>query len=597
MKRRKPSIPAILRILAAAVCISLLVSSVSFAGGEYVPQNTKKPSWWQTTIAYEIYVSSFQDSDGNGVGDLRGITSRLPYLKSLGVGAVWLTPVYASPMVDNGYDISDYNSINPLYGSMADMEQLIAEADKLGIRIVMDLVFNHSSDQHAWFLASKQSRDNPKSDWYIWRDPKPDGSAPNNWRSIFGGSAWTWCEERQQYYLHTFAEAQPDLNWENPEVRNALRDVALFWENKGVGGFRMDAIPYIKKPAGLPDGAPDGADGMASIHNATAITDGILDYLREFKRGALDGKDVFTVAEANGVSPEDLHLWVGKNGVFDMLFEFSHVTLEFPQRDLWCSPAAWGLRDLKRVLGASQQATAENGWYPVFLENHDQPRSVSRFFPDSKAQSQTAKAKALGTILLTLRGTPFIYQGEELGLPNADWPSISSFNDLSTVNQYNTALQEGFSEPDALKGVSAFSRDNARTPMEWDFSTNAGFTTGTPWLPVHADFRNECMENQTKDPSSVLSWYRSVAALRQSSTALKTGVFTEYLKDDPQIYAYSRSAGADSVLVLVNLSDSPASFDPAALDLDEKSTLLLSNLGQPDNTSILRPWEARLYKW
>ena len=606
--------------LAAALGLGLFMTQTAFAGGE-VPVKDSLPKWWQRTTAYEIYVSSFQDSNGDGIGDLNGIRSRLPYLKELGVGAVWLTPVYASPMVDNGYDISDYTSINPLYGTMEDMEQLIREADRQGIRIVMDLVFNHSSDQHPWFLESKQSRDNPKSDWYIWRDPQADGSAPNNWRGIFGGSAWTWCEERQQYYLHTFAEAQPDLNWENPEVRQALADVAIFWENKGVGGFRMDAIPYIKKPAGLPSGAADAGDGMVSIHDMTSNREGILDYLHEFKRKALDGRDVFTVAEANGVRPEDLKYWVGTQGVFDMLFEFSHVRLEFPKYEVWCQPEPWSPADLKQVLRASQEATRDNGWYPAFFENHDQPRSPLRYYPGFRTAGAAAAgaaapgmagadsaaklpAKALGTILLTLRGTPFLYQGEELGLRNASWDSVSVFNDLSTVNQYQTALSRGFGEAEALRLVSNYSRDNARTPMQWDESANAGFTTGTPWLPVHGDYRAECVAAEERDPSSVLRWYRDLAKLRKSAPALQYGDFEELAPADPAVFSYRRSLpGEQSYLVVVNLTAENAQL-PEAVKQELNSSgaapaLILCSCGDgnADGSAgeTLRPAEARIY--
>ena len=373
-----------------------------------------KLKWWQTHQVYQIYPKSFLDTTGSGTGDLRGITARLDYLRTLGVGAVWLTPMYPSPMVDNGYDIADYEAVDPSYGTMADMEHLIREAKRRDIRIVMDLVFNHSSDQHAWFRESRRSRTNPKADWYIWRDAKPDGSAPTNWRGIFGGSAWTWCEERQQYYLHTFAEQQPDLNWANPEVRQALYRVANFWLEKGVGGFRIDAIVYIKKPDFV-DGEPDGADGLVSIHTMTADTPGILDYLHEMRREVFAGHDIFTVAEANGVSPEELSDWVGEKGVFSMLFEFSHMGLQFPEgEENWCRAQPWKLTALKQALTASQQATAKNGWYPIFFENHDQPRAICHYFP--QGADRALAAKAIATVLLTLRGTPFIYEGEEIGI-------------------------------------------------------------------------------------------------------------------------------------------------------------------------------------
>ena len=314
-----------------------------------------KQKWWQKTVVYQVYPKSFKHTTGSGQGDIPGITRRLDYLKTLGVGAVWLTPVYPSPMVDNGYDIADYTAIDPSYGTMADMEELIAEGKRCGIRIVMDLVFNHSSDQHPWFLESKSSRDNAKADWYIWRDAKPDGSAPTNWRGIFGGSAWTWCEERQQYYLHTFAKEQPDLNWENPAVRQALYDAANFWLDKGVGGFRIDAIVYIKKPAFV-DGEPDGEDGMVGIHEMTHDTPGILDFLHEFKANVFDGHDIFTVGEANGVAASELKDWVGENGVFSMLFEFSHMNLNFPTSERWYEAEDWPLSKLKGALTASQSS-------------------------------------------------------------------------------------------------------------------------------------------------------------------------------------------------------------------------------------------------
>ena len=316
--------------------------------------------WWQQTAVYQIYPRSFQDTTGSGEGDIPGVTRHLDYLRKLGVGAIWLTPVYPSPMVDNGYDISDYTAIDPRYGTMADMDTLIAEGKKRDIRIVMDLVYNHTSDRHAWFQESKRSRTNDKADWYIWRDAKEDGSAPTNWRSIFGGPAWTWCEERQQYYLHTFAVEQPDLNWANPAVRQALYDAANFWIDKGVGGFRIDAIVYIKKPAVLADGPVDGADGLSSIHKMIANTPGILDFLHEFRRNVFDGHDIFTVAEANGVTPADLPRWVGKDGAFSMLFEFSHTNLEFPDDEVWCRAETWPLTKLKKALSDSQQATAAN---------------------------------------------------------------------------------------------------------------------------------------------------------------------------------------------------------------------------------------------
>ncbi len=555
--------------------------------------------WWQKTNAYEIYVNSFQDSDGDGYGDLNGIRSKLDHLKSLGVGAVWLTPVYESPMMDNGYDVADYYAINPRYGTMEDMDALIKEADEKGIHVVMDLVFNHTSDQNEWFLASKKSRDNEYSDWYIWRDPKEDGSEPNNWRSIFGGSAWTWCEERQQYYLHTFASAQPDLNWENPDVRQALCDIANFWIEKGAGGFRMDAIPYIKKPADFSDGPVDDSEGRADIHKMTANTDGILDFLSEFKTKVTEGKDVFTVGEANGVSPDQLKYWVGSEGVFDMIFEFSHVNLDFKESETWCKTGSWLLTDLKKALTDSQKATASNGWYPIYFENHDKPRSIDHFFPGNT--DPVLAGKALGTVLLTLRGTPFIYQGEELGFTNVAWDSIDDYDDLNSHSQYEIALSEGFSEEEALDCVHRLSRDNARTPMQWDISDQAGFTTGTPWLPVHDDYINENAETESKDPSSVLSWYRKLTSFRSEKAVLINGAYKELLPESEEIYAFERKNENDRIVILVNFTGEDVSYDPEKAGIDKAAgeKILHSSYedikdSAPASIGNLRPYEAVL---
>ena len=545
-------------------------------------KNAESAEWWKQTLCYEIYPSSFKDSDGNGTGDLKGVSQKLSYLEELGVGCIWLTPVYASPMVDNGYDVSDFYKINPLYGSMDDMDSLIANAGRHHIKIVMDLVFNHTSNQHEWFLESKKSKNNPKSDWYIWRDAKPDGSAPNNWRGIFGGSAWEWSDERKQYYLHTFASAQPDLNWANPDVRKALYDITNFWIKKGVGGFRIDAIPYIKKPAEMVDGTPDGADGMVSIHNMTANTEGILDYLYEFKQKTVAGKGVFTVAEASGVGPDQLKYWVGKDGAFDMLFEFSHLA----GSDLWCKAKKLSVPDLKAALVNSQKATENNGWYPVFFENHDKPRSVNGYFSDSA--DQVLAAKAMGTILLTLRGTPFIYEGQELGMTNVRWNSVEDYDDVNTRPQYNLALQEGFAPEQAIAFVQAYSRDNARTPMQWDTSVNAGFTTGKSWLSLNDNYRQINALVETLDSASVLNWYKKLAQIRKQSKALLQGSFVSLFEDHPQIFAYKRIADGDTIVVLVNLTETVAVYDNAAV---AGAKLMLSNYGSTQ-LGKMRPLEA-----
>jgi len=555
----------------------------------------KDLKWWQKTNVYQVYPKSFLDTTGSGTGDINGVTAKLDYLKTLGVGAIWLTPVYPSPMVDNGYDIADFTGIDPSYGTMADMERLIAEGKRRGIRMVMDLVYNHSSDKHPWFIDSASSRDSEHSDWYIWRDAKPDGSAPTNWRSIFGGSAWTWCEARQQYYLHTFAEAQPDLNWENPRVRQALYDAANFWLDKGVGGFRIDAIVYIKKPVEFVDGEPDSDDGLVNIHSMIANTPGILDFLHEFKEKVFQGHDIFTVAEANGVAPEDLDKWVGDKGVFDMLFEFSHMNLEFPNGELWSQATGYTpkiIPQLKEVLTASQQATARNGWYPIFFENHDQMRCVKHYFPATADRKRAAKAMAAS--LMTLRGTPFIYEGQELGLDNVAWEAIDDYNDIYSHGQYELALSEGRTEAEAMEIVHRYSRDNARTPMQWTKGKNAGFSTGTPWLPVHEDYRQQCVESEALEEDSVLSFYRQLAALRQTGEAagvLQQGDYTELLADDPAVMAFKRHFGCREVYTLVNFTGQEQEYKLPEL----KEARLLTESIPGSSQGNLRPYEAVIY--
>ena len=577
-----------LRSAFALAAGAYLCPAASFIENRALAQG--KLAWWQKSIVYQIYPKSFADTTGSGTGDLNGITAHLDYLASLGVGALWLTPVYPSPMVDNGYDISDYTDISPDYGTMADFDRLVAEGKKRNIRIVMDLVYNHSSDQHKWFLESKTSRTNDKADWYIWRDAKPDGGPPTNWRSIFGGSAWTWCEERGQYYLHTFAPAQPDLNWENPSVRRALYDSANFWLDRGVGGFRIDAITYIKKPAVFADGAPDGADGMTAIHAMTANTPGILDFLREFRREVFDGHDIFTVGEANGVKPENLSDWVGTHGVFDMVFEFSHMNLPLKNGETWCRPTPWKLPELKKGISASQAATKENGWCPVFFENHDQPRCVNHFV--APGADTFLAAKVIAAVLLTLRGTPFIYEGPEIGMENVAWDSIDQYNDISSHGQYEFALKEGFTPEQAMKFVHYFSRDNARTPMQWNGTQNAGFTTGKPWLPVNDDYTERNVAVESKDKDSVLSWYRTLSEFRRQRKELTEGSYEELWPDDEKIFAFTRTLGKKRIVTVANFSKYPAALPKGFAS--GKSLLLSSRT--PKEAETLSPLDARIYE-
>ena len=529
--------------------------------------------WWQDGEVYEIYVRSFCDSNGDGIGDLRGIISKLDYLEKLGVNALWLTPVYASPMVDNGYDVSDYRAIDPVFGSMADMDALISAAASHGIKIVMDLVINHTSDRHSWFTASCKgpAHQNPYSDYYIWRDARPDGSAPNNWRSIFGGSAWTWNAERGQYYLHTFAPEQPDLNWANPAVRREISDIANFWLNKGVGGFRIDAVPYIKKPSDFSDGIPDSADGSVSIHNMTVNTPGILDYLREFDLSLKNRDNIFTVGEANGVSASELDSWVGGRGVFDMLFQFTHLA----DTEIWYKPSFPDIFSLRKALNDSEKATSADGWYPVFFENHDRPRCQNVYFDfngaafSEAASNDTctalcnAASMVIGTILYTMRGTPFIYQGQELGMTNTVWQAEECM-DVNFTGQYRLALANGYTPEQAMEFANRCSRDNARTPMQWNASAGAGFTSGTPWIKLNPNYISVNAEAEENDPGSVLSWFRRLSRLRHDSDILTQGDYEPLLTDDRQIFGYLRRLGEKNMLVLNNMSRSEAQF-PASL--------------------------------
>lgn len=549
--------------------------------------------WWQNTIVYELYPNSFKDSDGDGYGDLKGITSELDHLKSLGVGAIWLTPVYVSPMGDNGYDVADYYSINPRYGTMEDMDELIKEAKKREIRIVMDLVFNHTSNECEWFKESASSRDNDKSDWYIWADPKEDGSVPNNWRGVFGGSVWTYCETRGQYYLHTFGDFQPDVNWENPKVRNALYDIANFWINKGVGGFRLDAITYIKKPADMSDGPVDAPDNMVSVHSMTANTDGILDFLHEFKDQVQEGKDIFVVGEANGVPASELPLWVGENGVFDMIFEFSHVNVQFSSGEVWYNTKDWKLTELKKCFSDSQKATKDNGWYPVFLENHDQPRSINHFLPADADPVQGAKV--LGMLMMTLRGTPFMYEGQEIGMTNIDWDNIKDYDDISSHNQFQMAKLNGLTTKQAMECVKRFSRDNSRTPMQWTDGENAGFTDGTPWLPVNKNYTTVNVAKEKMDDDSVLNWYISLKELRDTNDVIKNGIYRELMADSEDIFAYVRENNSEKLVILLNFTERLLDYSLPEVELDDKAIAIISN-SKDTKIGVLRSFEAVCYK-
>ena len=539
--------------------------------------------WWKKTIVYECYPKSFLDTKNQGQGTIRGISEKLDYLRSLGVGALWITPVYLSPMVDNGYDVADYYQIDPQYGTMTDMDELIEEARKRDIRIVMDLVFNHSSDQCEWFLQSKKTKDGPKSDWYVWADPKADGKEPTNWRSLFGGSAWTWCEERKQYYLHTFASGQPDLNWKNPEVRKALYDVANFWVDKGVGGFRIDAISYIRKPEVFVDGPIDGVDNMADINRICRNNKGILEYLKEFRKEVREGRDIFLVGETNSVDANDLKNWVGEDGVFDMVIEFTHISPEFPIEEKWYEPYRWSLKEFKKNISGFQYAINETGWLPIYFENHDKPRMVDHYFPEGCDKQKAAKVMAVAQ--MCLRGTPFIYQGQEIGMSNVAWEDISCYDDISSYVQYEMAMLEGHSKKEALEGVHRSSRDNARTPMQWDDSEYAGFSEVKPWLSVNENYREVNVRKQEEDPSSVLNFYRELLKIRQEHPVLIDGKFKSLEDDRNDVFIFERRNDEEVMRMLLN-------FTQDEVEVNEDNMKIVLSSEAVHEKGKLKPLEA-----
>ncbi|MDR1585875.1 MAG: alpha-glucosidase, partial [Treponema sp.] len=475
--------------------------------------------WWKSAVVYQIYPRSFQDSNNDGTGDIPGIISRLDYLADLGIDVIWLSPVYKSPMVDNGYDISDYEDIDPLFGSMQDMERLLAEAHKRGIKIVMDLVVNHTSDRHPWFIESRGSRDNPKRDWYIWRDGF-EGGPPNRTRSVFSGSAWEFDEKTGQYYLHFFAKQQPDLNWENPELREAVFAMMKRWLDRGVDGFRMDVISAISKhPETL---RADGGDEAADWTNGPRVHD----FLQEMNRKVLSGRGIMTVGETPGVSPATARLYAGfDRGELNMVFQFELATIDDdPALGKWTTKR-FDLREFKRVTAKWQDGLYGAAWNSLYLENHDQPRSVARYGSAATHEDREKSAKMLAICLHFQQGTPYIYQGEELGMTNFPWTSLSQFNDVEIFNARKELVEEkkALSGEAMMAGFKARCRDNARTPMQWDSSPNAGFTKGKPWLEVNPNYQDINAEKQRDDPDSIFHFYKKIIALRRQCPVIIEG--------------------------------------------------------------------------
>ncbi len=555
-----------------------------------------RKTWWKEAVAYQIYPRSFCDSNGDGIGDLQGIISKLDYLEELGIGLVWLSPIYPSPNDDNGYDVADYQGVAQEFGSMADFDLLLEQLHRRGIRLIMDFVANHTSDEHPWFRESRKSRDNPYRDWYIWR-PGKDGREPNNWESIFRGSAWELDEGTGDYYLHLFSKKQPDLNWENPSVRTAIYRAMRWWLDKGVDGFRLDAINYLSKVPGLPDAASAGAGSYADAMRLCAMGPRLHEYLNEMKREVFDHYDIFTVGEASLTTVDEAaSLTHEEHGSLNSLFHFEHTILDIEPGDRasW-KPRKLDIGELKRVLGKWQIGLEGTGWNAPFFGNHDLPRAVSRFGDDNRYRAESAKL--IATILLTLKGTPFIYQGDEIGMTNARFASIDDYRDVATLNMYNEYRDaEGMHPNDILPLAHRYSRDNARTPMHWTGGPHAGFSSVQPWIGINDNHEQINVERERQDRNSVLQFYKSLIALRKQYAVLVYGEF-QAIDDAPRdVFAFARFMDGTRIVVLGNFSR-----QETLLEMNQSSAgkLLLGNYcGNPsskDGWILLRPFESRVY--
>ena len=554
-----------------------------------------KKAWWKESVVYQIYPRSFYDANGDGIGDLRGITQKLDYLKELGVSVVWLSPVYKSPNDDNGYDISNYQDIMDEFGTLADWRELIAGMHARGIKMVMDLVVNHTSDEHRWFQESRTSKDNPYRDYYIWR-PAKDGREPNNWKSFFSGSAWQFDETTGEYYLHLFSKKQPDLNWENPNVRQEVFNMMHWWLKQGVDGFRMDVINLISKRPGLPDIPPVNADRYQFNGDYYANGPRLLEFLDEMKRNVLSRYDLITVGETPFVTTQNaIDMTNEDTGALNMVFQFEHMDIDGDRSHA----RAWKLTELKRVMSRWQKDLENRGWNSIYLNNHDQPRLVSRFGNDT--QYRVESAKMLATFIHLQQGTPYVYQGEEIGMTNVAFDSIHDYQDIESLNLYKELVGEkGLNPNEALALIRAKGRDNARTPMQWDASRNAGFTTGTPWLKVNPNYPAINVKQALADNNSVFYYYQKLIRLRKEHPVFVYGAYDLILDDDEAIYAFTRTLETDRLLVILNFTQNAPVFAlPPNIAFAGKE-LLISNYAVDANEDIrqftLRPYEARVYR-
>lgn len=553
----------------------------------------RKQQWWKEEVVYQIYPKSFKDSNNDGIGDLRGIIEKLDYLETLGITTIWICPIFTSPMADNGYDIADYQGIQPEFGGMSDLEELLAETAKRGIKVILDLVVNHSSDEHIWFQEALKDPASPYRDYYIFKKGC-EGQTPNNWRSIFGGSVWEpVVGEKEMYYFHTFDKKQPDLNWENPTLRQEIYAMINWWLAKGIAGFRIDSITFIKKDQDYGDVEADGADGLGSVKHKTRNRPGIAAFLQELNQETFQKFDCVTVGEAPGVTYEEYDQYIGENGYFNMIFDFHYADIDVENGSEWFRQTDWQVPELKDLLFTSQQALQTNGWGANFLENHDQPRSLPKYIKDPAYQNAIG-AKALGTLFFFLRGTPFIYQGQELGMKNFQRTSIDAFNDLSSIDNYHRGILEGFTESESLGFVNQRSRDNSRTPFPWE--ATGGFTeTAVPWLAPVGDEAQINAASQVADMESTFSFYQEMIRLRNHSPYRDTLIYGDILPVElgNEIIAYQRCGIAENLLVAVNLSNQP---QVAAIP---EGDLLLSNYSSVDQTSngvVLQPYQAIVLK-
>ncbi|AWV32649.1 glycoside hydrolase family 13 protein [Paenibacillus odorifer] len=554
-------------------------------------------TFWKEAVVYQIYPRSFQDSNGDGIGDLQGIISRLDYLQKLGVDVVWLSPVFKSPNDDNGYDISDYQDIMDEFGTLQDWEALLTGLHARGIKLMMDLVINHSSDEHPWFVESRSSKDNPYRDYYIWRPGGPDGERPNNWSSVFSGPAWELDETTGEYYLHLFSRKQPDLNWENPQLREELYKMITFWLDKGVDGLRMDVINMISKVEGLPSSHRDGLAPGELAWGGEYYMNGprVHEFLHEMNDKVLSNYNIMTVGETPGATVEDAILYTDEERKeLQMVFQFEHMDVDSGPDGKW-DVAPWTLSKLRDILHKWQVGLADKGWNSLYLNNHDQPRMVSRFGDDGKYR--VISAKMLATLLHTLKGAPYIYQGEEIGMTNVKFTAIEHYKDIEILNMYREKVTEGGADPNSvLNAIHIKGRDNARTPMQWDNSPNAGFTEGEPWLKVNPNYKEINVEQALADSDSIFYYYQRLLALRKKNPIMAYGEYKLLLPEHEDIYAYTRTLDDEKWLVLLNFNEVPQTVDLSA-ELSKAKELIIGNYpDEAPSRELLRPYEARVYR-